>query len=164
MREMKCRRCGANENRIHGFCSMECETAWEYEDDIRDLTARIAELEAEIDIRKDQLREAKNILIDKNLQIGSLYEGGYKLQKRIAELEAESERFTVHSDIEWQDAEERAHLEKLVSSLKARIAGLEAANDALLKDNDMLFRASVAGKSPNDTQTQKFVYGKEGEE
>jgi len=45
MNEMKCKRCGANENRIHGFCSMECRTAWEYEDDIRDLTARIAELE-----------------------------------------------------------------------------------------------------------------------
>jgi hypothetical protein len=45
--EMKCRRCGANENRIHGFCSMECETAWEYEDEIRDLTTRIAELEGE---------------------------------------------------------------------------------------------------------------------
>lgn len=45
MSEMKCKRCGANENRIHGFCSMECQTAWEYEDDIHDLTARIAELE-----------------------------------------------------------------------------------------------------------------------
>jgi len=67
------------------------------------LTTRIAELEAEIDIRKDQLREAENILIDKNLQIDSLYEEGYKLQQRIAELEAESERFTVHSDIERQD-------------------------------------------------------------
>ena len=40
----------------------------------------------------------------------------------IAELEAESERFTVHSDIERQD-----------------------------------------DKSPNDTQTQTFVYGKERE-
>ena len=45
MSEMKCKRCGANENRIHGFCSMECQTAWEYEYDIHDLTARIAELE-----------------------------------------------------------------------------------------------------------------------
>ena len=45
------------------------------------------------------------------------------LRKRIAELEAESERFTVHSDIEWQD-----------------------------------------DKSPNDTQTQTIVYGKESEE
>ena len=44
-------------------------------------------------------------------------------QERIAELEAESERFTVHSDIERQD-----------------------------------------DKSPNDTQTQTFVYGKESEE
>ena len=50
MSEMKCKRCGANENRIHGFCSMECETAWEYEDDIRDLTARIAELERDFDM------------------------------------------------------------------------------------------------------------------
>lgn len=50
-------------------------------------TARIAELEAEKNIRKDQLREAKNILIDKKLQIDSLYEAGYKLQQRIAELE-----------------------------------------------------------------------------
>ena len=65
--------------------------------------ARIAELEAEIDIRKDQLREAKNILIDKNLQIDSLYEEGYKLQQRIAELEGKNERFIVHSDIERQD-------------------------------------------------------------
>jgi hypothetical protein len=45
------------------------------------------------------------------------------LNARIAELEAESERFTVHSDIEWQD-----------------------------------------DKSPNDTQTQTIVYGKESEE
>ena len=45
------------------------------------------------------------------------------LNARIAELEAESERFTVHSDIERQD-----------------------------------------DKSPNDTQTQTFVYGKESEE
>ena len=49
MSEMKCKRCGAKENRIHGFCSMECRTAWEYEDDIRDLTARIAELKAFIE-------------------------------------------------------------------------------------------------------------------
>jgi len=46
-----------------------------------------------------------------------------ELRKRIAELEAESERFTVHSDIERQD-----------------------------------------DKSPNDTQTQTIVYGKEREE
>ena len=67
------------------------------------LNARIAELEANIEILKDQQREARNILIDKKLQIDSLYEAGYKLQQRIAELEAESERFTVHSDIERQD-------------------------------------------------------------
>ena len=69
----------------------------------RELREYIDELETKIDIRKDQLREAKNILIDKNLQIDSLYEEGYKLQKRIAELEAESDQLTAHSDIERQD-------------------------------------------------------------
>ena len=53
------------------------------------LTARIAKLEAVIEILEDQQREAKNHLIDKNLHIDSLYEEGYKLQQRIAELEAE---------------------------------------------------------------------------
>lgn len=59
------------------------------------LLSRIAELEAEKDIRKDQLREVKNILIDKNLHIDSLYEEGYKLQQRIAELEAENIRLGI---------------------------------------------------------------------
>ena len=57
-----------------------------------ELNNRIAELEGEVDILKDQQREAKNILIDKKLQIDSLYEEGYKLQQRIAELEAENEK------------------------------------------------------------------------
>jgi len=51
------------------------------------VTARIAELEAEKCVLVDQQREAKNHLIDKNLHIDSLYEEGYKLQQRIAELE-----------------------------------------------------------------------------
>ena len=46
-----------------------------------------------------------------------------ELAEYVDELEAESERFTVHGDIERQDH-----------------------------------------KSPNDTQTQTFVYGKESEE
>jgi len=50
--------------------------------------ARIAALKGVIEILEDQQREAKNILIDKNLHIDSLYEEGYKLQQRIAELEA----------------------------------------------------------------------------
>jgi hypothetical protein len=49
--------------------------------------ARIAELKGVIEILEDQQREVKNILIDKNLHIDSLYEEGYKLQQRIAELE-----------------------------------------------------------------------------
>ena len=53
------------------------------------------------------------------------------LTVRIAELEAEIERLTAHSDIERQDAEERAHLEKLVPDLKKRIAELEDDNRSL---------------------------------
>jgi chromosome segregation ATPase len=51
------------------------------------MCARIDKLEGAIEILEDQQREAKNILIDKNLHIDSLYEEGYKLQQRIAELE-----------------------------------------------------------------------------
>ena len=43
--EMRCKRCGANECRIHGFCSVECEHYFDYEEEITDLNARIAELE-----------------------------------------------------------------------------------------------------------------------
>ncbi|MEL7626963.1 MAG: hypothetical protein AAGU15_08910 [Anaerolineaceae bacterium] len=45
MSEMKCRRCGANESRIHGFCSIACEDKFYLEEEIAELTARIAVLE-----------------------------------------------------------------------------------------------------------------------
>lgn len=85
-------------NIVCGWCGYKSQifqtigdaTRWWQARPIEDeLQKRIAELEAEIDSRKDQLREAKNILIDKNLHIDSLYEEGYKLQQRIAELEGE---------------------------------------------------------------------------
>ena len=60
MSEMCCKRCGANEDRINGFCSVECEEYYSLEEEINALdnmilergaeiarlTARIAELEA----------------------------------------------------------------------------------------------------------------------
>ena len=45
-KEMKCKRCGANEDRINGFCSIECRDQFDLEEDITELTTRIAELEA----------------------------------------------------------------------------------------------------------------------
>ena len=52
MSEMKCKRCGADENRIDGFCSIECRDAFDYEEEIAELQdantelhSRIAELE-----------------------------------------------------------------------------------------------------------------------
>ena len=56
MSEMKCKRCGTDENRIDGFCSIECRDAFDYEEEIAELQdantelrARIAELEALVD-------------------------------------------------------------------------------------------------------------------
>jgi len=76
----------------------------------------IAELEREVTVRKEHATK----LLENIEKLDAI---GQRQFSRIAELEAESERFTVHSDIERQD-----------------------------------------DKSPNDTQTQKFVYGKEREE
>ena len=46
MSEMCCKRCGANEDRLNGFCSVECEEYYSLEEEINALNARIAELEA----------------------------------------------------------------------------------------------------------------------
>ena len=54
--EMRCKRCGANESRIHGFCSVECEHYFDYEEEITDLNTRIAELEL-ADVRRDVAAE-----------------------------------------------------------------------------------------------------------
>ena len=63
--EMRCKRCGANESRIHGFCSVECEHYFDYEEEITDLNARIAELEAEqrwIPVSERLPEEKQNVL------------------------------------------------------------------------------------------------------
>jgi len=84
----------------------------------------------------DNYTESQVNRIEEDAYNGAIFEAGkewerqrdefnsreHELQSRIAELEAESERFTVHGDIERQD-----------------------------------------DKSPNDTQTQTIVYGKESE-
>ena len=61
MSEMNCKGCGVNENRIYGFCGIiECKTSWKYEDDIRDLTARIAELKMELEkLKKEEIDRTK---------------------------------------------------------------------------------------------------------
>jgi len=141
------------------------------------LQARIAELEGEVDILKDQQREAKNILIDKKLHIDSLYEEGYKLQQRIAELEgiikSDDERLTeaglkVNLYFGCDTAEIMA--EEILSS-RARIAeleeqnkALEAACEILRSDNSILFKRLMAIKTPNNTKKNTIVYRREGEE
>ena len=63
------------------------------------------------------------------------YEERKVLTARIAELEAK-----IRHNALWQaseDAEERAHLEKLVPVLKARIAELEAENERFTVHSDI---------------------------
>lgn len=92
------------------------------------LTARNAELEAEKCVLEDQLREATNFLIDKNLHIDSLYEEGYKLQQRIAELEAENDQLTAHDATERQDDKSSNRVATPIDvALRKRIAELEKA-------------------------------------
>jgi len=69
------------------------------------LETYIAELEEVIEILGDQQRETKNILIDKNLHIDSLYEEGYKLQQRIAELEAAQRWIPVSERLPEEDTD-----------------------------------------------------------
>ena len=86
------------------------------------------------------IREPSGVPIDLTLQLK-------KAEDRIAELEMK-----IRHNALWQaseDAEERAHLEKLV----LRIAELE-------RDFDMLFRSTTNKQSRKNTQTQTFVYGK----
>ena len=49
MSEMKCKRCGTDENRIDGFCSIECRDAFDYEEEIADLEARAEKAEAMVE-------------------------------------------------------------------------------------------------------------------
>ena len=64
MSEMCCKRCGANEDRINGFCSVECEEYYRLEEEINALD---------------------NVILERGAEIG-------RLTARIAELEADKER------------------------------------------------------------------------
>ena len=90
--------------------------------EIVELAARIAELERD----KKALRGIEENLRE-HIDIGTLQLS--VATARIAELEMK-----IRHNALWQaseDAEERAHLEKLVPDLKKRIAELEAENDRL---------------------------------
>ena len=120
------------------------------------LNARIAELEANIEILKDQQREARNILIDKKLQIDSLYEAGYKLQQRwrvVANGELPED-----GEVVWLwDGKYIGMGYYLV------FAGQFMDRDTPLRRIKPTHWMPLP-ESPNDTQTQTIVYGKESEE
>jgi len=126
---------------------------------------RIAELEANIEILKDQQREARNILIDKKLQIDSLYEAGYKLQQRIAELE-EKQRWRVVANGELPEDGEVVWLwdgNNLGMGYYLVLAGQFMDRDTPLRRIKPTHWMPLP-ESPNDTQTQTIVYRKESEE
>ena len=66
MSEMRCKHCGANEDRINGFCSVECEEYYSLEEEINALD---------------------NVILERGAEIG-------RLNARIVELEAENERLS----------------------------------------------------------------------
>ena len=99
MSEMCCKRCGANEDRINGFCSVECKEYYSLEEEINALdnvilergaeigrlNARIVELEAEID---EFLFASSNVLnpydgISVSYETLKKYEALKKLVKRV---------------------------------------------------------------------------------
>lgn len=43
MKKMKCKRCGTDEDRIHGFCSTYCEDMDELEQEIKNLKKQLAD-------------------------------------------------------------------------------------------------------------------------
>jgi len=116
------------------------------------LTAYIATLKGVIEILEDQQRETKNILIDKNLHIDSLYEEGYKMQQRIADLEYEHNVWLIGASNAAKNLEARiAELEKDLSNkeieytdlwddalaLQSRIAELEAESERFTVHSDI---------------------------
>ena len=46
MNEMKCKRCGTDEDRVHGFCSTYCEDMDELEQEIKDLKKQLSRSQA----------------------------------------------------------------------------------------------------------------------
>ena len=70
MSEMCCKRCGANEDRINGFCSVECEEYYSLEEEINALD---------------------NVILERGAEIGRLNARIAELEAEVAELEAETE-------------------------------------------------------------------------
>ena len=123
---------------------------------IEELESENARLEANIEILKDQQREARNILIDKKLQIDSLYEAGYKLQQRwrvVANGELPED-----GEVVW------------LWDGKYIGMGYYLVLSGCFMDRDTPLRRikpthwMPLPESPNDTQTQTIVYRKESEE
>lgn len=141
-----CPKCGSSNVTTAGVCANCGWTRFPQVMGAGESEEAVYELVGEIEIKvtgKALLDDYKRLLFENN-----------SLTVRIAELETK-----IRHNALWQaseDAEERAHLEKLVLDLKKRIAELE-------RDCDMLFRSAANKQSRKNTQTLTFEYGMESE-
>ena len=136
MSEMKCKRCGTDESRIDGFCSIECRDAFDYEE-----------------------------------EIAELQDANTELHSRIAELE-EKQRWRVVADGELPEVyrdEDGDFIPFLVCEgdggypFIARYNGINWWAGIFVPDITHWMPLPPNPESPNDTQTQTIVYGKESE-
>ena len=103
MVQMHCKRCGANEDRINGFCSVECEEYYRLEEEINALDNVILERGAEIGRLNARIIEVTHLYLQTKDAFNLVTEVLLKQDARIAELEGKIDQLTAHSDIERQD-------------------------------------------------------------
>ncbi len=75
---MICKRCGANENRIHGYCSVYCEDMHEVEQENARLTAENERLSQMLHDELSQLEIATDLGNKRWLALNDIYENGEK--------------------------------------------------------------------------------------
>lgn len=100
MVQMHCKRCGANEDRINGFCSVECEEYYRLEEEINALDNVILERGAEIGRLNARIIEVTHLYLQTKDAFNLVTEILLKQDARIAELELSSVQIQYMSEDE----------------------------------------------------------------
>ena len=101
MVQMHCKRCGANEDRINGFCSVECEEYYRLEEEINALDNVILERGAEIGRLNARIIEVTHLYLQTKDAFNLVTEVLLKQDARIAELEGELEHVIEVGNYGW---------------------------------------------------------------